>query len=275
MSAKISACLASFFVLFLFSSPAGAIDVLDESQEDITLILEQGADYDFPLLLQDVDKITNVTTEGDIDDWIGIWGDSERQIFPGLPYILVTISVPAKAELGEYDGEITADGKTLSYITVKVIPKFSDVIAHETLSDMGEEVGALGDRVFKLTEDIQELRNQIALLEHDVSEKVEEIYQYQKNLDALEKEKNALETSYQNLQTEYDETEESNRQLNELTGALVGTQLPGMFIGGILLGIVLTFVLANRQKLKRKIVKKITGRDPGDAKDFRYSYTGK
>jgi hypothetical protein len=273
---KSGPAMFSVIVLLLMLSSVQAVNVLDKSQEDITLILERGAEYEFPILLQDVDKIMIIKTEGDIDSWIGIWGDPEREIFPGLPYVLVTISVPDDAELGEYTGEITAEGNTVSFITVKVTPQFTKVIANDALSAMDEEVGALGERVVILTDSIADLRSEVAVLEHNVSDKVEQIYQYQKDLDALEKEKNDLEESYEELQEEHTQKEEEFTELETFTGAVVGTQLPGMFVGGIILGIIITIVIFSRENVKKKIVRKVKKTAGMDTReDFRYSYGGK
>ena len=275
MNAKIFSSFVYVLIVLSLISTASAIEVLDESQDDITLILEQGSEYEFPLLIHDISGETLIKSEGKIDDWISIWGESEMKIFPGNTFVRISINVPEEADLGEYTGEVTADGKTLSFFTIKVTPKYTEVIAHESLSSMDEEVGTLGERVLALTTDIGELRTQIAVLEDDINKKVEEIYQYQKDLDALEKEREELEASYESLQEDYSESEAQVTELNEITGALVGTQMPGMLIGGILLGIILTIFLINRQKVKRKVVKRFTGNDPGDDKNFRYSYKPK
>lgn len=274
MSVKMrDAFVFSLMALFLILPPAQAIDVLD-FQEDILLTMEQGASYEFTLTLQNVDEETTLETDGDIDDWIRFWNDdSDADISPGQPYVVVTVTVPDDAELGEYTGEIQADGKTLSDIRVKVTLELGDVIAYDALSDMDEKVGSLEDKVGDLTESISGLRTEVAVLEYNLSKRVDEIFEYQKDLDDTKKEKDKYKKRYEDTLELYTESEETNRELNDFTGAVVGTQVPGMFMGGILIGIFLTIVITSRSNFKKKLLSKISGSSGRDG--YRYSYKGK
>ncbi len=282
MALKVSGILAITFVaLCLVAAPAQAVDVL-ESQEDIVLTLERGTSHEFPLLLQNVDEISTLESAGDIEGWIGFWedGENEYEIYPGQSYVQIVIDVPDDEDLGEYDGEVRWDGKTLSTISVKVTLELNDVMSYETLSDMDDDVGALQDRVELLTDGIIDLRTQVATLEYNMSEKVEEIYEYQKDLTELEKEKTELERKHEDLSEDYVELEEkysevseSNEELNALTGALAGTQVPGMFIGGLLAGVIAMAVIIRREEVKRKVKRKLSNSMDRSKKDeFKYSF---
>jgi hypothetical protein len=282
MSVKIRDALLLLCLSVCFLPSVGAVDVID-SQEYIRLTLERDAYFEFPLMLQNVNEVTTVKSSGKIDGWIAFWGKEEHEydIYPGQSYVLVTVSVPEKADLGEYYGEIKTGDTVLSKIRVKVTLELNEVMSHETLSDVDKEMGTLRDKVEELTDTVSELRQNVATLEYNVSEKMEDIYEYQKDLDALEKEKSSLEKSHEKLAGDYGELQEkyseaaaSNEELNALTGALVGVHLPGAIVGGIILGVLLVATIIRREQVKRRLkkrIKRVIGKS--DARDeFRYSF---
>jgi len=270
--------------LILLIPVASAVSV-DESQESIVLVLERGTTYEFPLLAQDIEKTATIKASGEISDWIafGEDKDSEYEIYPSyLTKVLVSITIPDDAELGEYEGEIEADSMKLSSLEIKVTLELSDAKAYEQLSDVDEEVGRLKEKVESMTDSMNSMRVQLATLEEEVSDKMQDIYAYQKNLTALENEKSRLESekaeieqNLKNLQAKSEGLEESNRQLNEMTGMLVGTQLPGMFFGGIILGVIAVTLIVKRAHVAKKIksrVQRVSGR--GKEEKFRYRFSG-
>ncbi len=280
MSVKIRGALLLLCLSVCLLPSVGAVGVID-GQEDIRLTLERGAYFEFPLLLQNVNEITTIESSDKINEWIAFWGkdDHDYDIYPGQSYVLVTISVPEKADLGEYYGEIKTGNTVLSKIRVKVTLELNEAMSYETLSDVDKEMGTLRDKVGELTDTVSDLRKNVATLEYNVSEKMEDIYEYQKDLDALEKEKSALEKSheelagdYEELQEKYSETAASNEELNQITGSMVSVQLPGMFLGGIILGILFVVTVIRREHVKRNLKKRIKRAIGKSGDDFRYSF---
>ncbi len=256
------------------------------SQEDIYLTMERGSSHHLFLLVNNVEELVTLRADGEIEDWI-TFGENKKAEYNISPsysteIVLVTISVPAKTELAEYKGSVKADGKKLSSLEIKVTLELSDAKAYEQLSDVDEEVGRLKEKVESLTDSMNSMRVQLATLEEEVSDKMQDIYAYQKNLTALENEKSRLESekaeieqNLKNLQVKSEGLEESNRQLNEMTGMLVGTQLPGMFFGGIILGVIAVTLIVKRAHVAKKIksrVQRISGREKEEK--FRYHFSG-
>jgi len=258
----------SLLALFLLLPSVQSIEIL-EIQEDVTLTMERGSTYEFPLLLRDVDESIELSIDGEIEDFLGFGSgmDSKITITAWQPYVILKIKVPDDEELGEYNGEILAGDSVISEIIVKVTLDLSNVIANEDVAD-------LQDRVDILTDSIRDLRSNVATLEYNVAEKVGEIYEYQKDLTMLEKENEQLSEKNIELEEKYTETAATNDELNELTGALVGTQLPGMFIGGILLGILTMVTIIRREALKRKLKRKLgmSVAEKHHHKEFKYSF---
>ncbi len=277
MSAKIRDVLAfSLLALFLLMPSAQSVETL-ESQEDITLTIERGTAYEFPLMLGGVDESMELSIDGDIEDWAGFGSGTERKVTISAwqPYVIVKIDVPDDEDLGEYGGEILADGSVISELTVKVTLDLSSVMANEEVADLQDKVGAL-------TDDVGELRTQVATLEHTVTQKVSEIQEYQKDLDALEKEKAALEKdhaelseNYEELQENYNEAASSNEELSAITGSMVGVYLPGSVAGGIILGVLTMVTIIRREQVKRSLKKKLKNAvGKSEQRDeFRYSFS--
>jgi myosin heavy subunit len=274
----------SLSLIFLFPV-ASALDV-PPSQEDIILTMERGASLPIFLLVNDVDEEVTLKADGEIENWVRFGEDKEAELNITPAYyttvVLVTVSVPKDAELEEYEGSINADSRKLSSLRIKVTLELSDAKAYEQLSDVDEEVNRLREKVESMADSLNSMRVQIATLEEEVSSKMEEIYKYQKDLTALENEKNDLEEentalaqNLQDLQTKSDELEESNKELNELTGMLVGTQLPGMFFGGIILGIIVVTLALKRSHVAKKIKSRVQRlKQRGKGESFRYNYPG-
>jgi outer membrane murein-binding lipoprotein Lpp len=267
-------------VLFLFAvlavPQACALEVID-NQKNIELTIERGDSYEFPLLLQNVQEKRTLSSYGDVSGWVRIFGVEEFEVNPAMGYVMVSIEVPSDIELGEYEGVIRSDGTAVSKIRVKVTLELSDVKAYEKLSDVDKEVGTLQEKVSTLTSDISSLRTQVATLESEVSQKMEEIYEYQKDLNELEANNEKLEKELTDLRGKYEEAEVSNEELNEITGMLIGTQLPGMFLGGLILGAIAVTAIVKRELVKKKLRDKVkrSGSMPKDEGGFRYSYKGR
>lgn len=276
----------SLYVILYFPL-ASALNV-HENQQNMVLTLERGSTFEFLLLVENVDEPANIEASGEISDWI-TFGETREAVFAVYPnyfiIVPVTISVPAGTDMGEYQGSIEADGIRLSKLTIKVTLGLDDAIAYAKISNVDEEVGNLSDQVEALIGSLDDVRTQMATLEHEVSDKMNEIYDYQKNLTTLESEKNNLESENARLEEDLQtllgksqNLEESNQQLNEMTGMLVGTQLPGMFFGGIILGV---FIIVTA--LKIGTIRKKRGRRLGGTADdektrrekFKYSFKGK
>ncbi len=261
------AFLLSLLAMFIILPSVQAVGVL-ESQEDVTLTLERGSTYEFPLMLRDVDESMELSIDGEIEDWVGFGNGMESKITitAWQPYVILKIEIPDDEELGEYDGEILAGDSVISEMIIKVTLDLSNVIANEEVAD-------LQDKVDILTDSVRELRSHVATLEYNVSEKVGEIYEYQKDLNMLEKENEELTEKNIELEEKYIETATTNEELNDLTGALVGTQLPGMFIGGMLIGVITMVTILNRGEVKRRLKKKLgmTVEKPHH-KEFKYSF---
>ncbi|MCK4714417.1 MAG: hypothetical protein KAT35_02495, partial [Candidatus Aenigmarchaeota archaeon] len=198
----------SLLALFLLLPSVQSIEIL-EIQEDITLTMERGSTYEFPLMLRDVDESMELSIDGEIEDWAGFGSgmESEITITAWQPYVILKIKVPDDEELGEDNGEILAGDSVISEITVKVTLDLSNVIANKDVAD-------LQDKVDVLTDSIRDLRSHVATLEYNVSEKVEKIYEYQKDLTMLEKENEQLTEENEELEVKYTETAATNEELN-------------------------------------------------------------
>lgn len=269
--------------LVLLSPGSQAISV-PSTQEQIELTIERGSSYSFFLLVNDVDEEATLTADGDTEDWVRFGEEKKTKINVSSSFfmtiVLVTITVPDDTDLDEYTGTIKADGRKISGLEVKVTLELSDVKAFEKLSDVDEEVGTLRDQVKSLTDSLNTMRVDMATLEAEVSTSMDEIYKYQKNLTALENERNSLLSENTNLEGDLQqfmvkssELEESNRQLNDITGFLISTQLPGMFLGGIILGIIVVTLVVKRAHVAKRIksrVKRLRGREKEEG--FRYNF---
>ncbi|MBN2330417.1 MAG: hypothetical protein JXC85_01250 [Candidatus Aenigmarchaeota archaeon] len=269
--------------LVLASNLSEAISV-PSAQENIDLTIERGSSYSFFMLVNDVDEEAVLTAEGEIDDWVRFGEDKKTKINVSSSFfmtiVLVTITVPEGMDLDEYTGMIKADGRKISSLAVKVTLELSDAKAFEQLSDVDKEVGNLKDKVESLTESLNMMRVDVATLEAEVSSRMQEIYEYQRNLTVLEDERDSLLSENTELESELNEfmdrsaeLEESNKELNAITGSLISTQLPGMFFGGVILGIIAVTLVVKRAHVAKKLksrVKRLAGR--GKEEGFRYSF---
>jgi prefoldin subunit 5 len=260
----------------LMAVQASAIDV-HSSQENIVITMERGSEFEFPLIVLGSDKTMTLDTAGNVGDWVTFGGDGsdEWTVYPVSDQnVLVTIVVPSDSELGEYTADIRADGSRISKIIVKVTVKLADARSYEELEDIDEEVGSLRERIETLTDSLIDTRTQMTTLENEVSEKMEEISDYQKDLTDLESENTELKEDLETLQQKSQELEDSNTELNALTGMLIGTQVPGMFIGGLVLGIVIVTLIVKRMHVYKRVKgagKRVTQREK-QQESFRYKY---
>jgi len=244
-------------------SPADALTV-GVGQDSMVIVIERGQTFNFILNLRDINTAGTLRFTGAIAGWSVFSSNMspEYQIYPAtFNEIPVTISIPKDQELGEYDGEIVLDGvATLSKIKVKVTLELSDAKAYQKLSEVDKKVGTLNEQVGSLTDMIGSLRRQIISMEEEVSDKMEEVRLYQKNLTMLENENKALkadkarlEESNKILQQNAQNLETSNRQLDELTGMMATTEIPGMFMLGMIIGILCVALVVKRNSLAMKI----------------------
>lgn len=282
--------LSLLLCILFISGSVHAIEVKHSSQEDITLVLERGSTFEFPLFLEDileedVEDDLILRADGDIEDWVSFirGGEREETYSIGEPSddrtIIVSIKVPRKAELGERKGSIDANSMELVDLNIKVTIELNNAEAYEKLADVDQEVGTLRNEVESLTDSLTKMGGQIDSLEDDVSGKMEDIYQYQKDLKILEDQNKKITDDNKNLAQDLEsfkekseELEDENTELNELTGMLVGTQIPGMFFIGIVLGIIVVTTVVKRahigKKFKDRFQKSPAKKDNG----YRYSY---
>ncbi len=272
--------------LVLISPGSQAISV-PSTQKQIELTIERGSSYSFFLIVNDVDEEAVLTADGETKSWVRFGEEKKNEINVSSSFfmtiVLVTIKVPDDTDLDEYSGTIKADGKKISDLDVKVTLELSDVKAFEQLSDVDEEVGALNDQVEALTSSLNTMRVDMATLEAEVSSSMKEINEYQKNLTALENERNSLlsentglERDLQVFMEKSTELEESNNELNAITGSLISTQLPGMFLGGIILGIIIVTLIVKKEHVLERIKsrgKRMKDTSKEKEEKFRYSYT--
>lgn len=271
-----SVIFAVMFSLFLIQQ-CSAISAID-SQKSMTLTIEKGSSLEMPVVIQDVSEVTEIKATGDIADWVSFWGNhSTYDIFPGQTYILVSIDVPDDAKLGEYDGTIKAGSDTVSRIRIKVTIKLADAKAYQEMEAVDKQVNSLKDRVSDLTSDIKMLRTQVVTLQYNMTKKVEEIYKYQRDLSELEKDNSELKESLQEIKNQYAEVKKENEKLNSLTGSLVSTQIPGMFLVGIVIGVFAMLVTFRREHYKRHVKSKLSMISKRRKKEeqFRYSFSNR
>jgi FtsZ-binding cell division protein ZapB len=276
--------LAVCLSIALLLPSASATDV-PSTQESMDFTIERGSSHSFFLLVSELSSDVTLSGGGDIGDWISFGDGKLNEIkIPEtsvINIVLVTIDVPDGIDLDEYDGVINENGRRLSLLRVKVTLDLSDAKSFEQLSDVDKEVTGLQEKVESLTGSLVNVRSQLATLEKEVSDRMEEIYKYQRDVTALEDEKARLEAENQNLdkdisalQEKSAELEESNTELNQMTGMLVGTQLPGMFFAGIMLGVVSLTLVVKREHFARKIRAKLKGTRKHEPEErFRYSYS--
>ena len=268
-------------------SPASSAVSVPSTQEVIRLTIERGSSYDFFLIVSDVDEEIKLTADGDTEDWVGFGEEKKAEINVSSSFYMtivwVTVSIPDDTDLDEYTGTIKADGRKLSELEVKVTLELSDAKAFEKLSDVDEEVGTLRDQIESLTDSLNTMRVDMATLEAEVSSSMREINEYQKNLTELENERNSLLSENSGLESDLNvfkeksvELEESNKELNAITGSLISTQLPGMFFGGIILGVIIVTLVIKRAHVLEKIKsrgKKMKGPEKEKERKFKYSFT--
>jgi len=278
--------LTTFLVVFLtVSLSAQAIEV-PESQRSIIITIERGASFSFPLILKDINEVKTVKASGEADAWIkfGPDGESKYEIYPSDQTTIdpVTIEVPEDEDLGEYEAEITAGTSILTKVIVKVTLELSDTKAYEKLSAVDEEVGFLRETVYNLSATLDSVRSELSDYKEQVSENMNEISEYQKDLQKLEEDNQQLQTqnselsdSLQTLETRYTTAEESNRELNALTGMMASTHLPGMFLGGLAVGIISLTLIIKREHVARKIKKKMNEKAHENKKKDNFSYSFK
>ncbi len=274
------AFLPLLFVTLFLAQGALALDVLS-SQEDMTLTIERGDSLQFALILQNVQEKATVKATGEIADWTGFWddGEGEYDVYPGQGYIIVRIDVPQDAETGEYDGQIVSGSDVLSRITVRATAELTDVKAYEKLSDVGEQVGNLRSDLSTISGAVSGIKSKVESLESDLPGQMESACGNQQDITELENENQKLSDEIDGLSASLTEAEESNKELNDFTGMLVGTQIPGTFVGGLILGIAIVTLVINREMVKKRLKqseKKPSSKSrdqPAHREDtFRYSY---
>jgi DNA repair exonuclease SbcCD ATPase subunit len=216
------------------------------------------------MIVNDVERPVKVKADGEIKDWV-TFGEEKTPEFNLSPtyftnIILVTVSVPKDAELEALEGNIIADDKILSKLQIKVTVELNDAKAYSQLSDVDKEVGQLRDSVESFIVSLNEMRFQMATLEEEVSQKMKEIAEYQKNLTILEKQNKELSAKNQELTTQLtglqsraSNLEEHNNELSQLTGMLIGDQMPGLFFGGIALGVIALTLGIHRNSIRKRI----------------------
>lgn len=276
--------LACALLLTMYASPALALSAAS-SQQTITLTLERGSEHKFFLLVNNVNNQVTLQAAGDVKDWItfGESRDKDYIIHPTYftTIVLVNVDVPADTDLREFTGEMVANGTKLSDLRIRVTLELSDAVAYSKLTGIDKEVRDLKEKVESMTATMTELRVQQATLEQQVSEKMQEISQYQKDLTTLEEENTQLvdtntelEQNLAGMESKALDLEEANLQLNQVTSMLAGTQMPGMFFGGILLGIIAVTLALKRRSIVKNFRKKLGRQHKKEKKEesFRYSW---
>lgn len=218
--------------VLLFSASAGAIYV-DDSQEDITLTMEQGSRLEFPLLVfSSKASDQSLFAYDDIEDWITFGVGRLREYdFTQDSYTLnavrVTIDVPESAEVGKYNGGIASNG-ILSDITIKVVPPLDEIKSLQDLEVMKGELQDMADGISGELNDTKE----------SLQKRIAEISQYQQNL-------TNLETELAELRERSWELEKTN---TELSGQVVAGS-PAQIVFGVLAGIIIVVLFLYRGKI--------------------------
>jgi len=232
------------FIFLLQIGYAGAV-YIPESQQKFTVVIEQGDEYKFPLVIQNIEETKDVSSSGEISAWMGFGKDNENNytIYPSIITILpVTISVQNNTEIGEYTGSIKAGNEIISDITVKVTLPVSDVRVLQKFSDIDKKVESLKYQVQKISENIT---GEINLTEETLLEKIAALKRYEEDIAKLEKERSELQKTIDYLE---------NREIG-FTGQMAGGISTIGFIIGLIVGIIVTFLFIKREEVHRKITR--------------------
>ena len=238
-------------VFMLNALVAGALSLsVIEEQKQILVTLEEGRSVEFLVviwndalsILQDVE----ITSSGDISSWLSFEGSDFYTIDymsgGGFAFMPVKISVPDGTGMGEYTGDIKADGSVLSRITARVVLSMPDIELLQETSDLDEEISRLSD----------ELSKKIDLNREDLVRQIVELSEYSEDVSDLTSSKRELEDQLAELQNQLKDMEAKEQELDTITGQLSAGSSANLVIG-LFVGALLVFLFLNRRKFTKKI----------------------
>lgn len=230
-------------VFLLQAGQAGAIYVQD-SQQEFILVIEQGGEYEFPLVIQDVKETADVLSSGEIADWVGFGEENKNNYtvyhFSIIAILPVIISVPDDTEIGEYRGEIKAGTDTLSDITVRVTLPMADIRVLQEFSDIDEKIEKLKSQIGDISRDIL---GGIGLTEEALLSRIETLKQYEKEIVRLNEEKAELQKDVKEME---------GREF-QFTGQMAGSVSTIGFAIGLIIGIIIAFLFINREPIHKRL----------------------
>lgn len=236
------------FFVFLFM--LGSVQALTTPTPDITIAVERGADYNFALVIQNIENTTQTITFTSPSNWVTFEGDLNytTNILPHIPtYVNIKVSVPSGTPIGSYSTQINANNVKLSDLTIKVTLPVSEAESLQALANVKAEIS-------KLKSDLEYMINS---LKSNLTKRIDEIEEYKLKYETASEEKTELETKVNELQERIYELESratsleaEKEQLGEVTGRLVSGQ-PTIFAIGFLVGLGVFYVFVKKRKYLR------------------------
>jgi flagellar biosynthesis chaperone FliJ len=229
------------FALVFLALPglAQAVSV-QPGQETIELAVERGGEASFFLIANYPAHETLASSS----PWVKIEGN-DSFVLPsgGTAFLRINVSVPADQDIGKYKADIKYGSATLSTIIVTVTLPTEEIKTLRTLADVNEKISGLESNLdSSLEEQLNDIKEQISTIKSDLSISIQDMKNYQKQVSDLEGEKKTLEEKIRNLTEEIASLEnrtlslQAEKQELELTGNMLRSESPVLFLLGILAG---------------------------------------
>lgn len=271
--------LAGIFLLLLsqavFSADTG------DFQKKISLSLEPGQRYSFPLALKNITEITIISASGDASSWFAFGSNLEPAYrITNLvdQSVEVIIIVPNSAEVRDYSAQIKGNDKILSTVEIKVVQPLSKRVLtiSDSIADINvklQQLQSIQDRQTKLDNKVSDVIIRQDRMESAASDsfaglkkKVLEQESYNKNLKALEQsfneERGRLEAAVTSLESEKSKLADEKRQLEKVTGSYLLGSSPAGILASFLIGILIGLALVKGVRMPNLALPRIPKAEP-------------
>jgi len=221
------------FFLFLLLPMSHAFEV-PAAQQNVEMILIENTtgQYMFVILNnEDSAKTADITCSGDCG--IINLGETSVQI-PQHYYAFLPVSVSVPPGLNSYGIELMANGDILTTMTIKTTLAQSEIKELRILANTSDEIKRLETNIF---EKLKSLENEFEITLNETKE----------NMSASVLNKfYIIESGISNLTRE---------QKSLATGAAISTtsKTAGIFVLGIIAGMIIIYVIFNKEKIKRRL----------------------
>jgi len=237
-----------FSLLLLFPNTAALS--IQNGQENIPLLLEEGDNFTIFLKLTSNNGGEVVSAGGQAGSWILLGSQQQSSVVmqSGITFLPVTIQVPQGQGIGIYQAIIQTNASQLSLLTLDIALSSGGVLVLMDQADVVQKISDLEGRLDaslqnKIDDEMQNIRNELSRMEEQLKSSIYNVDTHQKGVAELTAEKETLEAEVVRLENELTATEteaaaaEEQKEQLELTGHALRTEGPILLVIGIMVGV--------------------------------------